>query len=130
MPHPGPDRALRRAVAELARLHRKDVEAILAELEAADRAALETLLGAYRGRSTPRPLREAGEDSRPAYEGVSPWLLSRLVGKDAPSLTPAARDALRAAAEPFRAAPPTAAPTAAAPSLLGRAWTFASGRQA
>lgn len=98
-----PERALRRLVADLSRLHPGDAEAILAALDADERARLDRLVA---GGAEPT-------DAEPAwrYEGVSPWLLDRIEpetrepgrrGRDFVLMTPAASEALRAAAEPFR----------------------------
>lgn len=95
-----PERALRRLVADLSRLHPGDAEAILAALDADERARLDRLVAGGAGPT----------DAEPAwrYEGVSPWLLDRIEpdegvrGRDFVLMTPAAIEALKAAAEPFR----------------------------
>jgi hypothetical protein len=100
MPRHNPERAVRRLVADMSRLHPSDAEAILAALDADERARLDQLVA-----GGPEPT-----DAEPAwrYEGVSPWLCERIEpdargrGRDFVLMTPAAIEALKAAAEPFR----------------------------
>ena len=49
------ERALRRAVADLARLHPDDVEAILGALEPAEKARIEALAAGLAGGPAPEP---------------------------------------------------------------------------
>jgi hypothetical protein len=100
MPRHNPERALRRLVADLSRLHPGDAEAILAALDADERARLDRLVA-----GGPEP---TGAEPAWRYEGVSPWLLDRIEpeaggrGRDFVLMTPATIEALKAAAEPFR----------------------------
>jgi hypothetical protein len=107
MPRREPDRALKRAVADLARLHPDDVEAILGALGPAEKARMERLVA---GLPAPGP-DEAPVEPAWTYDGVSPWLLDRIdpdakagsrAGRDFVLMTPASGAALRAAALPFR----------------------------
>jgi hypothetical protein len=104
-----PDRALRRAVADLARLHPDDAAAVLGALDLDEKAKVDALIADFQG----RPLAVApAPEAEPvwAYEGVSPWLLLRIdpdarvgrAGREFVLMTDAARDALRRAAEPSR----------------------------
>lgn len=103
------ERALRQVVADLARLHPDDVEAILGALEPAEKARIEALAAGLAG----GPPREPAPPEEPtwSYEGVSPWLLDRIdpegrsgarPGRDFVLMTPASAEALRAAALPLR----------------------------
>lgn len=104
-----PDRALKRAVAGLARLHPDDVEAILGALDPAEKARVDSLVAGFAGVAAVENLPE----TQPlwAYESVSPWLLARIdpddrrsarAGREFVLITDASREALREAAEPFR----------------------------
>jgi hypothetical protein len=104
------DRALRRAVAGLARLHPDDAEAILAALDPAEKARVDALVSDFAGHGAaenpPEPQPEW------AYESVSPWLLARIdpddrrrsrqAGREFVLITDTSREALREAAAPFR----------------------------
>src|SRR5687768_10406850 len=100
---PRPDRALKRAVADLARLHPDDVEAILGALDADERSRLDRIVA---GSPETREPERAAEEPAWIYEGISPWLRDRLEpegkGGTFALVTPASVQALRAAAEPFR----------------------------
>jgi hypothetical protein len=102
------DRALKRAVADLARLHPDDVEAILGALDPREKARVDRLVAGFSG---PAPESVPPEDPVWVYEGVSPWLLDRIdpdaktgarPSRDFVLMTPASGEALRAAAAPFR----------------------------
>jgi hypothetical protein len=104
-----PDRALRRAVAGLARLHPDDVEAILGALAPAEKARVDALVAGFAGRDPAGEPPEAEPEW--AYESVSPWLLARIdpedrrsarAGREFVLITEASREALREAAAPFR----------------------------
>ncbi|HEV2818511.1 MAG TPA: hypothetical protein VGW40_14960 [Allosphingosinicella sp.] len=132
MPRRRPDRALKRAVRGLARLHPDDVEAILGALDPGDRARVDAMVAGFAGR--PLPVAAAPEPEQPewAYESVSPWLLARIDPDDRRAarefvlMTETGREALRAAAEPFRK--PVSAPGAGkARSLLDQAWRLVAG---
>jgi hypothetical protein len=119
-----PDRALRRAVADLARLHPDDAGAVLGALDPDEKARIDALIAEFHGRP---PAAEPAPEAEPvwAYQGASPWLLLRIdpnarvgrAGREFVLMTDAARDALREAAEPFRT---EAARTAHNHSLLDR----------
>lgn len=119
-----PDRALRRAVADLARLHPDDAGAVLGALDPDDRARIDALVAEFHGRPVPA---EPAVEAEPVwvYEGASPWLLLRIdpnakvgrAGREFVLMTDAARDALHEAAAPFRT---EAAGTARSRSLLDR----------
>lgn len=111
MPRRRSDRALRRAVTGLARLHPDDVAAILAALDPAEKARVDALMAGFAG----APVTPEQAPAAPvfAYEGVSPWLLGRIdpdaapapgKGRDFVVMTEAAGEALREAAAPFRVA--------------------------
>lgn len=128
-----PDRALLRAAAGLARLHPDDVEAILAALTSDERARLEAL-GASRAGQVPT---EQPAEAEPewTYESVSPWLLARIdpddrrsgkAGREFVLMTDASRDALRAAAEPFRKQVGPAGRRSGA-ALLDQVWSLFRG---
>ena len=132
MPRRRPDRALRRAVTGLGRLHPDDVEAILGALEPGDRARVDAIAAGFAGRSPPAEPAPEPEEPEWAYESVSPWLLARLdpddrrAGRDFVLMTDAAREALRAAAEPFRKQ--AFAPGGGkARSLIDQAWRLVAG---
>lgn len=103
------DRALKRAVADLARLHPDDVEAILGALEPHEKARIDRLVAGFSG---PAAAGASEPEQEPVwtYDGVSPWLLDRIdpdarsgrAGRDFVLMTPASGEALRAAAAPFR----------------------------
>ena len=137
MPRRSSDRALRRAVTRLGRLHPDDVEAILAALDPADRARVDALVAGFAGR---QPVAEppAEAEAEWVYESVSPWLLARIdpeakgagrAGREFVLMTEAGREALRAAAAPFRK-PAPAAGGGKARSLLDQAWHLLSGARA
>src|SRR5438874_2364473 len=102
------DRALRRAVAGLARLHAEDREAILGALDATEKVRVEALVAVFAGRAAAEQPPEAQPEW--AYESVSPWLLARIdpddrrgarASREFVLMTDASRGALREAAEPF-----------------------------
>mgnify|MGYP001599810824 CR=1 FL=1 len=70
MPLPGSDRALRRMAADLASMHEEDAAAILSELNAGEREAIESLLREFDGEpeAAPPPAQECD------YMQLSPWL--------------------------------------------------------
>lgn len=128
----GRERLLRRAVADLARLHPDDVEAILGALDADEKARVETLVAGLAGGppAADAPPREPVW----TYEGISPWLLDRIdpdakagarPGRDFVLMTPASAEALRAAAAPFRTEESGRGRGGA--TLLDRAMDFFSG---
>ena len=125
-----PDRRLRRAIAGLARLHADDVESILGALEPRERARVDALLDAAAGRGA-----ESDEHGRD-YKSVSPWLLARMdpAGRgrarerDQAAMTEAAREALKAAAEPFRAQSGLAGRRGR--TLAGQTWRIFAGTRA
>jgi hypothetical protein len=103
------ERVLKRAVADLARLHPDDVEAILGALDADEKARVDKLVAGLAG----GPPAASAPPQEPVwtYEGVSLWLVDRIdpdaraggrAGRDFVLMTPASADALRAAAAPFR----------------------------
>ena len=105
----GRERALKRAVADLARLHPDDVEAILGALDATEKTRVERLVAGFAGGPPPEP--SPPDEPVWTYEGVSPWLLDRIdpearsgarPGRDFVLMTPASAEALRAAAMPLR----------------------------
>lgn len=129
MQRPRPDRAVRRAVTELARLHPDDLALILDALEPAEKARIDALLGEL-GNSRPAPVEPV-----PAwtYEGVSPWLRVRIdpgakagrASREFILMTDAARAALVSAALPFRTQGPPAGPGR---SLIAHIWEKLTGR--
>lgn len=110
-----PDRPLRRAVMELARLHPEDLAMILDALEPPERARIDVLIGELGGGSATHGVPVPAPDAEPVWtwQGVSPWLRVRIdpdarTGRSNPEfvlITDAARAALVAAAEPFRVSP-------------------------
>lgn len=131
------ERALVRAVADLARLHPDDVEAILGALDPHEKARIDRLAAGLSGRAAAED--EADEAPVWAYEGVSPWLLERIDPDAKPGaraardrdfvlMTPAATEALRAAAAPFRSEAGGKGSRGA--TLLGRAMDFLAGARA
>jgi len=131
----GAERALRRAVAGLARLHPDDVGAILGALDSAERARVDALVVGFEGRGVgPVPVEAPPEW---VYESVSPWLLARIdpddrrsgkAGREFVLVTETSREALRAAAEPFRKqVMPTARKGVA---LLDQVWRLFAGQRA
>jgi len=139
MPRRRSDRALRRAVTRLGRLHPDDAEAILGELEPGERARVDALIAGFAGRPPPAQAAPAAEqeaeEPRWVYESVSPWLLARIdpddrrAGRSPPEfvlMTEAGSAALRAAAEPFRR-PANPAGGGKARSLLDQAWRLFAG---
>jgi hypothetical protein len=122
------ERHLKRAVADLARLHPDDVTAILGALDADEKALVEQLVAGLAG-GPPPP-----EEPAWTYDGVSPWLLDRIdseakagarPGRDFVLMTPASAEALRAAAAPFRTREGGGGRTGA--TLLDRAIDFFGG---
>jgi hypothetical protein len=136
MRRPRPDRALKRAVADLARLHPDDAEAVLGALDPDEKARVDALIADHEGRP-PAPAPQAQPEAAPVwtYDGVSPWLLLRIdpnarvgrAGREFVLMTDAARDALREAAEPFRA---EAAGAGRGQSLLDRLFQKLAGARA
>lgn len=100
-----PDRALRRLVADLAAEQPQDVQAILAELEPAQRLRVEALLKSFLGQTVIRPTTGGAASTVPTPQDVSSGLLARLRGEEAFSITPFARDALRSLAAEMPTAP-------------------------
>lgn len=134
MPDRRPDRAFRRAVAELAALHRDDLGMVLDALAPAQRARIEALVAGH----AEEPPAAVPEAPPPAiYEGVSPWLLVRIdpgikagrAGREFVLMTDAAGEALRAAAEPFRRRDSRSGRVAGR-TLLDRAWRALAGKPA
>jgi hypothetical protein len=130
-----PDRALRGAVAGLARLHPDDVEAILGALDPAEKARVDVLVAGLAGRVATENPPEAQPEW--VYESVSPWLLTRIdpddrrsarAGREFMLITDASREALRAAAEPFRKQVTPAARNGMA--LLDQVWRLFARRRA
>jgi len=127
MPRRPSDRALRRAVRGLSRLHPDDVEAILGALEPGDRARVDAIAAGFTGRPPAAAAAPEPEEPEWAYESVSPWLLARIDPDDRRAarefvlMTETGREALRIAAEPFRK-PAFAAGGGKARSLLDQAW--------
>jgi hypothetical protein len=130
-----PDSALRRAVTGLARLHPDDVEAILGALSPAEKSRVEALVAGFAGGGAA----DKATDTQPlwAYESVSPWLLARIdpddrrsgrAGREFVLITDASREALRAAAEPFRKQVAPAAGGGMA--LLDQVWRLFTGPRA
>jgi hypothetical protein len=128
------DRALKRAVADLARLHPDDVEAILGALDPHEKERIDRLVAGFSG---PAPESAPPEDPVWIYEGVSPWLLDRIdpdakagtrAGRDFVLMTPASAEALRAAAAPFRTEGGGREGRGA--TLLDRAMAFLAGARA
>ena len=114
-------------MAGLARLHPADVEAILGALDPAEKARVDALAAGFAGGAAAEDPAEA--EPLWAYESVSPWLLARIdpddrrngrAGREFMLITDASREALRAAAEPFRKQVKPAARNGAA--LLDRVW--------
>ena len=140
MPRRRSDRALRRAVSRLGRLHPDDVEAILGELDPGERTRIDALIAGFAGRPLPveaPPAAGAAEEEEPQWvsESVSPWLLARIdpddrrAGRSPPEfvlMTEAGSAALRAAAEPVRR-PANPAGGGKARSLLDQAWRLFAG---
>lgn len=133
----GPDRALKRAAADLARLHPDDVEAILGALDREERNRLDRAIAG--GSEIVGP--ESGEpDTAPpqepiwAYKGVSPWLVDRIdpdarsggrPARDFVLMTEASREALRSASAPLRIQ--LEGKARPGPALLARAIQFLAG---
>lgn len=122
-------------MAGLARLHPDDAEAILGALDPAERARVDALVAGFAGRAAA----EISPETQPewAYESVSPWLLARIDPEDRRSgrasrefvlITDASREALRAAAEPFRKQVTPAARNGMA--LLDQVWRLFASRRA
>ncbi len=132
------ERALRRAVADLARLHPGDVEAILGALDAAEKARVEALVAGFAG----GPPAEAPPPPPPeepvwTYEGLSPWLLDRIdpegrsgtrTGRGFVLMTPASTEALQAAAMPLRSQAQSGDGRGA--TLIDKAMAFLAGGRA
>lgn len=124
-----PERALRRAVTGLARLHPDDAAAILAALEPDERSRVDTLVAGLAGRAPAADPAAPPAEPEWVYDSVSPWLLARIdpddrragrASRDFVLMTEAGREALRVAAEPFRK--PAASAGRNARSLLDQAW--------
>ena len=126
------DRALKRAVGDLARLHPDDVEAILGALEPHEKARIDRLVAGFSGTAAAA----AGEPEQEpvwTYDGVSPWLLDRIdpdarssrAGRDFVLMTPASGEALRAAAAPFRTQ--SGSQSGRGATLVARAMAFLAG---
>lgn len=123
-----PQRALRQAAGDLARLHPDDATAILAALGPEERARFERAVA-----GEPEP---EAEPETWSYEGVSPWLLERIDPDAKPRrrggpfilMTGAATAALRAAAEPFKTRTSTPGRRRGA-SLFGRLFDALAGRR-
>lgn len=123
MPSPVDERALRRLVVNLAALHADDAAAVLSELEAQERKAVERLLEEFSGfgfAGASAPV--ASFESR----RFSPWLADRLQGRG--DMTELARGALAACAGELYPAPLAAAPAAQekSPGLFKRLISGAS----
>lgn len=135
MPRRRPDRALRRAVADLARLHPDDLGMILDALEPAEKARIDALVAEFSARPAPRPAAEPEAEPVWAYEGVSPWLRARIdpnakagrASREFILMTDEARAALVAAAEPFRTQRAASGPGR---SLVSRIWEQLAGKPA
>jgi hypothetical protein len=131
MPRPRPDRALRRAVTALARLHPDDLSLILDALEPAEKARVDALIAQL---GSPPP---AKAESEPVwtYEGVSPWLRVHIdpsaragrANREFILMTDATRAALVTAAEPFRT---QRAPAGPGRSLMTHLWEKLTGTAA
>ncbi len=108
MPHPSPDPALRRMVADLAQLHVHDIAAILDDLDAADRHVVEGLLREHANyfEDVPPPA-SAPPDEPIDTARLSPWLARRLLPADGDgfAVTSEARQALRDAVIRLNATP-------------------------
>jgi hypothetical protein len=128
MPHPIPDRALRRVIADLAALAPEDAGAILVTLEPVQREKIESLLREYASYfdGTPNPPPADRSDYDPSR--LSPWLVQRLEGAAAFEMTAHARQALRDCAARLYPTPAAAA-TRPRAGLFGRmASVFSPGR--
>jgi hypothetical protein len=133
MPRPRPDRILRRALTDLARLHPEDLAMILDALEPAERARIERLTAELGERPTAAEAPEA--EPVWTYEGVSPWLRVRIdpnakagrAHREFVLMTDAARTALVAAAEPCKARRTASGPGR---SLASRIWEKLGGAPA
>jgi hypothetical protein len=132
MLRPRPDRAVRQAVTDLARLHPDDLALILDALESSERERIDALIAEF-GSAGPRP-QEAVEPAW-AYEGVSPWLRVRIdpgakagrANREFVLMTDDARAALVTAAAPFRTQRPPAGPGR---SLFTHIWEKLTGTAA
>ena len=123
MQRPRPDRAVRRAVMDLARLHPDDLALILDALEPAEREKIDALIAEFGNK------RAAEDNPEPVwtYEGVSPWLRVRIdpsvkagrASREFILMTDAACAALVTAAEPFRT---QRAPSGPGRSLVTHLW--------
>jgi hypothetical protein len=94
-----PESTLRRLVDELAHLREKDVSAILATLEPAERETVDRLLKQHAG--YPEILHSVMEGAAYDASKLSPWLIDRLRADSnagALAISPASREALRACA--------------------------------
>ncbi len=81
MPLPPSDRALRRAVAQLAAAASEDIEAVLQELDPRQRETVLGLLGELVGGAGAAP--DDGDDAAAVARriGLSPWLVTRVCGE-------------------------------------------------
>ena len=135
MPRPRPDRALRRAVTALARLHPEDLALVLDALEPVEKARIDALIAGFDGRCDPDAWPEAAAETVWTYEGVSPWLRARIEpagnfergSRQFVLMTDAAHAALLAAAAPFRTARTAGGP---GQSLVSQIWRRLSGKPA
>jgi len=89
---PSGARALRKFVADLARLPKADLEAVLSDLAPAQQMQVRALLGELAGRKLPEAAAGRSEARPPSYSGLSPWMLARL---DPPGSRVALLDRLR-----------------------------------
>ena len=120
----GPDRALRRLVADIATASDDDILLILESLGPRDRARVEVLLAELGGDvEAPSSLLERA-DLKIWSEGLSPALLERLVGKPAApagwSMTPHAMSILQACATTMAPQQPPKSSVSQGPALLNR----------
>lgn len=87
MPLPPSDRALRRLVAEVAGAAPEDLQAILDELEPAQRERVLQLLRGYAGAPDAGAMTAGSATLRRVVDGASPWLAARLEAAGAPART-------------------------------------------
>jgi len=102
-----PERQLRRLVADLARVHVDDLEAVLGELDATERGTVETLLREYAG--LVEPANDGNETPGCDRVAVSAWLVERFEERADIAMTAAGRSALQQTA--VRLYPATASTT-------------------
>jgi hypothetical protein len=128
MPHPIPERALRRTIADLAAMNPEDAGAILAALEPAQRGTVEKLLSEYGAyfEGGPKPPLADGGNYDPSR--LSSWLVQRLEGSPGFAMTAHARQELRDATARLYPIPASAA-SRPRMGLFGRmASVFSPGR--